>query len=263
MLHWVGAPKWALAILIIVLVASITVLSYLLLLRSERPLMTYRRTGGVAGLMEGLTIYPSGMASFQGKLVNREMKLSDDDLKAIRLLLKELASLGHSEYGAKPGTADFLSHSLVSEEYGIRLSWVDPWASEEVPFQLEAASVLMTKLFSEAMGGGFEARFGSSSGGISIRVELDGIVMEVHDEMRVKVFVENLGEDVPFDHPIKVSGECVVAEILRQAVLGKGRYEMNLMIGSDCGEKLLRVIISSQNVSVEVPIFVIERGDPR
>lgn len=193
MLHWVGAPKWALAIFLIVMAACLLALSYLLL-RTERPLVTYSRTGGIAGMRDVLTVYPSGRAFFRSKITGSgELELSEDHMRAIRLLLEELSPMGTADYGAKPSATDFFSHSLVSEGYGVELSWVDPWASEvEVPFQLRAAEVLMRELLSRAKGEDFKAGFSGSASGTSIYAETNKLVAGTGSEVRIRVTVESM-----------------------------------------------------------------------
>ncbi len=260
MFHWIGAPRWALVVLLVTLTISVSLLIYLLLLRTERPLATYRRTGGVAGLSESLTVYPSGRVLLQSKVGTREARLSEEYMEAVRLLLKELAQIGKSEYGARPGAADFLSYSLVSSGYGVNLSWVDPWASGlRIPFQLEAANILMSELMSVVRGEEFELRVSNSSDGISMRAEAKGIVLS--GEMRIKVILETW-EDFRYEGPLLTVSGCVVAEVPHQeGVLRRGMTEVEVAIRPLCIGRLLRVEISSiKNLSVEIPIFAIGRG---
>lgn len=248
MLHWIGAPKWALAIFLIVLAVCLLVLSYLLL-RKEGPLVKYSRTGGIAGMRDILTVYPSGRAFVESKLIGSgELVLSEDHMAAIKLLLEELSPMGTAEYRAKPSAADFFSHSLVSERYGIELNWVDSWASEEIPFRLEAAEALMRELLNRAKGEDFKAGFGSSAGGTSMYAELDKLVVRAGSEVRIKVIVENTESS---GRDLSVSGECFAAE-----VSGEG-HDFSVSIKPLCDNKLLKVSMSFGNASVEVPIFIL------
>lgn len=257
--HWIGTPRWALVVLLVTLTISVSLLSYLLLLRTERPLAIYRRTGGVAGLRESLVVYPSGRVVLQsGATGTEETRISGNYMEAVKLLLKELTSIGKSEYGARPGAADFFSYSLVSEGYGVNLSWVDPWASEgRVPFQLEAANLLMSELISVSRGEEFMLRMSDSSNGISMYAETSGLV--VSDEMKVKVVLT--GEEADYGTLLTVSGDCIAAEVPPQGGMPeRGMTEVVIVIRPLCSGRLLRVEISFKDLSVEIPIFAIGRG---
>ncbi|RDD53295.1 MAG: hypothetical protein BA066_05165 [Candidatus Korarchaeota archaeon NZ13-K] len=234
MFHWVGAPKWALLVLLVTLATSTLILAYLALLRAERPILTYSRTGGIAGIRESLTVYTSGRVLVQGRIIgSKELLLGDDRMRAIGLLLKELAPLGKLELGARPGAVDFFSYSIISEEHGLELSWVDPWASEgPVPFQLEAANALMSELISEARGEEFKLRVSGSDGEVSIQAEPEGLIMGTRDRMRVNITIE--GVDLKLNASLlRVSGNCVSAEILNEEVSGR-RIAATALVSSTC-----------------------------
>ncbi|MCS7102768.1 MAG: hypothetical protein NZ992_02665 [Candidatus Korarchaeum sp.] len=266
MFHWIGAPKWALAVLMITLATSLIILSYFVFLRSQRPLMTYTKAGGFAGMSEVLTIYPDGRASLQSKNVGvKEIKLSGEEVEAVKLMLNELKSMGSLSYEARQGVADFFLHSIVSD--GLEISWVDQWASrDELPFQLTAAQLMMDKVLFEALGSVFTLRLSRSFDSISIYVEIDDFILRSGEDTEVRVILENQGEDIDLSYPpLNASGECLKAEMpVSEGVLRKGiPLELSVKITAECGNRISRFLLTPTFAEsfIEVPIFVIRGSD--
>jgi predicted ABC-type sugar transport system permease subunit len=62
MFHWIGAPRWAVIFLLILISASVIILAYFIVERGKEPVLTYTRSGGVAGFADKLVIYQDGEA---------------------------------------------------------------------------------------------------------------------------------------------------------------------------------------------------------
>jgi len=151
MFHWIGAPRWAIVFLIILISASIIILSYFIVERGKEPLLIYTRSGGIAGFMDKLMIYRDGEAQLSSKTQVIKGRVSEEDMRALRKILEELREIGSVEYEPKEGAADFFSYSLSFN--GINITWVDPWASgEEIPDQLESLNSLISEIMGKLRG---------------------------------------------------------------------------------------------------------------
>lgn len=263
MFHWIGAPKWALAILAFTLAFSLLILSYLAFIRSREPLITYVRTGGFAGIRDVLTIYQDGTAYLQSRTIGfLEIKLTEEELKAVKLMLEEMRSLGSLSYGARQGAADFFSHSIVSD--GIEVSWVDQWAArEELPLQLSASQLLLDKLIQEASGSVFAFKYGSFCGNLSIYVEASELILRKGEGIEIKVILENLSKEGSKIPPPNFSGECLEIEATAsKEILGNGTLELTLRVVAECGGKISKISISHEyGCEIEIPVFVLGSPD--
>lgn len=266
MFHWIGAPKWALVILIVTLAASALILSYLSYIRSQRPLMTYIRTGGIAGVKEVLMIYPDGRATLQSKIIGlKEIKLRDKELRAAKLLLRELKSLGNLSYEAKQGAADFFIHSISSD--GIEVSWVDQWAAKvELPLQLTVLQLLMDKVVREASGSSYVFISSLFCGSVNVRVETPDIILSPGEEIEIKVILENLGDSLSFSSAtLNASGDCLRAEVpIIQSALEEGSpVELTIRVTAECESRVSRILINAfaECLPIEVPIIILGSSD--
>ncbi|MGC8932805.1 MAG: hypothetical protein ACP5LQ_05885 [Candidatus Methanodesulfokora sp.] len=136
MLHLTVAQKWTVAFLLL-----ITIIAYLAILRTREPLLTYTRSGGIAGFRDTLIVYQDGEVVLSSKTQTINGRISEEDLKTLKAILEELRPMGGMELKPKENVADFFSYSI--ESGGLRISWVDPWASQqEVPPQLNTLNSL-------------------------------------------------------------------------------------------------------------------------
>jgi len=151
MFHWIGAPRWAIIFLVILISASVIILAYFIVERGKEPVLTYTRSGGVAGFADKLVIYEDGEAILSSKNQVIKGKVSEEDMRALQKILEELRAIGSVEYKPKEGVADFFSYSLSYD--GINISWVDPWASkEEIPGQLNSLNSLISEIIGKLRG---------------------------------------------------------------------------------------------------------------
>jgi hypothetical protein len=123
-------------IIIWVAIAAVAVFAYTSLMNPPQEItgVSWRRSGGFAGLDETLTIGSDGSAVLVSRFImDAEFTLTEVEWEALGTLIGDSGFMElDAVYGAKAGVADYFSYSLTVEmdSTSKQVQWVDGWASK-------------------------------------------------------------------------------------------------------------------------------------
>ncbi len=188
------------------LVAAAFAISYCFATRdrgAETVLLTYRRTGGLAGVSEEVVIYGDGRLTVGGGGLSAGSKLPSELISALREVLKRIREGGVRGPEPAPGAADYFTHWVESPALGVNVSWVDPWAAGgEVPDEIAVLDRLLSFARAYTLGWESQPAASLSRGGLTLEVWVDRPWITPGGQVTVSVRVENVGgEPVAYRRP--------------------------------------------------------------
>ncbi len=197
-------------------VAAAFVISYCFATRERvigAVLLTYRRTGGVAGMSEEVVIYDDGRATVSGGGLSAGAKLPDELVSALREVLERIGERGVLGPGPARGAADYFTHRVESPALGVNVSWVDPWAADgEVPEEIAVLDRLLSFARAYLLGWESQPAASLSRGGLTLEVWVDRPWITPGGQVTVRVRAENVGgEPIVYRRPTPCHPDVSIA----------------------------------------------------
>src|SRR2546422_4742608 len=112
--------------------------------------LEFRKTGGIAGVVDTLIISQNGSAVFtSGHSGSFSAALRASDFQELKTTIStNIGPISNAKYPAKQGAADYFGYALVSHLEGknVSVSWVDEWATDgPFPEQLKQIQKALDK----------------------------------------------------------------------------------------------------------------------
>lgn len=219
--------------------AAVVILEYRAASQTPPLILTYRRSGGVAGFSEELLVYEDGLAIYRRPGLESRAHLPSEVVDAFLLVLRSLEETGFSGSEAKPGAADFFSHDVLYASTGAEFKWVDEWASEEpLPAEVTVLSRLLDYAISYVLGDVWVNSASQAANDVRLEVSLDRIVVKRGEEAFIKASILNVGKwSFSYDSPtpcdpdvkIQVEPECCVVRYTQPRV-GPKAYCIQMVV---------------------------------
>ncbi|RLE59334.1 MAG: hypothetical protein DRJ35_06030, partial [Thermoprotei archaeon] len=201
-------PFGLLLLLSLFVIVAMIICAFIILINTSenKPIIVYRRTGGVIGLSEKIEIFENKNIIYLNEKTGekKEKHVPEYIIDVIKTyyipILKKFKGM---RFESSKNITDFFKHYIQIEE-DIEIIWIDPWASREpLPEEIREFTHIM-KMIKQVFifeNISWKNSISKESEGLILSASLEKFVYSRNEKMEIKVKIENFGDDFIYHSP--------------------------------------------------------------